>query len=149
MDEGEFEVCIELIDDYKFRATFCSPKIQDLVLDEPKPLGSGEYPNAGKLLAAAIGNCLCASLAFCLRKAKAEVKSLTGRVYTTMERNAKGRLRLTRIRVEIIPEVDSFEKLKHCADIFEDFCIVTQSVKNGIPIEVKFKASSDEGKNTH
>ena len=40
-------------------------------MDEPEPMGENSGPNAGKVLAAAIGNCLTASLLFCLQKAMA------------------------------------------------------------------------------
>ncbi|MCQ5375276.1 MAG: OsmC family protein, partial [Methanomassiliicoccales archaeon] len=136
VQETEFLLSVELIENYKFRVRFGSNKIADIIVDEPEPLGSGSYPNAGKLLAAAVGSCLCASLAFCLRKAKAELKSMAAEVRTTVKRNDKGRLRVTEINVKIAPEVNSESKLRRCVDIFEDFCIVSQSVKNGIPIRV-------------
>ncbi|MDH7508482.1 MAG: OsmC family protein [Methanomassiliicoccales archaeon] len=149
MQETEFALSIELIENYKFRVRFGSEKIADVIVDEPEPLGSGHYPNAGKLLAAAVGSCLCASLAFCLRKSRAELKSMAAEVRTTVKRNEKGRLRLTEIDVKITPEVDSEPKLRRCAEIFEDFCIVSQSVRNGIPIKVHIDPLLDHEGNAH
>jgi len=40
-------------------------------MDEPEPMGGNSGPNACKVLAATIGNCLTASLLFCLQKAMA------------------------------------------------------------------------------
>jgi uncharacterized OsmC-like protein len=122
---------------YKFRISFNSDKIGDIYTDEPEPVGEGEYPNAGKLLAAAVGNCLCASLVFCMEKSRAEVPSICAEVATTMERNEKGRLRLTHMDVKIFPQVSDQAKYERCRDIFEDFCIVTQSVRQGIPVDVE------------
>jgi organic hydroperoxide reductase OsmC/OhrA len=137
MDNSAFltRMCRE--ERYKFRISFNSDKIGDIYTDEPEPVGEGEYPNAGKLLAAAVGNCLCASLVFCMEKSHAEVPSICAEVATTMERNEKGRLRLTHMDVKIFPQVSDQAKYERCRDIFEDFCIVTQSVRQGIPVDVE------------
>jgi len=137
MEEGDFLTKIELVEDYKFRINFNNVKQGDLMMDEPKPLGSGDYPNAGKLLAAAVGNCLCASLTFCVRRHHAEVESLTAEVSTSLSRNEKGRLRITHMSVKLHPVVSDPKKLEACRDLFEDFCIVTESVREGIPVDVE------------
>ena len=139
MKEGEFKTGIELIENYKFRVDFNSETIDDIFVDEPEPLGSGEYPNAGKLLAAAVGSCLCSSLAFCLRRSKVNVPSLTAEVHAVLLRNERGRLRVTSIAVTIRPKVDDLEGMERCKGIFEDFCIVTQSIRQGIDVSVEVK----------
>ncbi len=137
MQEGRFRTDVELVEDYRFRVDFNSDMIEDVFLDEPPPLGSGEYPNAGKLIAAAVGNCLCASLAFCLRKSRMDLRSIRAEVHTIVERNERGRLRLTKMKVLIYPEIEDGTKLRRCADIFQDFCIATESVRQGIEVEVE------------
>jgi uncharacterized OsmC-like protein len=136
MEEGDFLTRIELVEDYKFKIDFNNVKEGVLMMDEPQPLGGGDYPNAGKFLAAAVGNCLCASLTYCLRRHRAEVISLTAEVSTTLSRNENGRLRITHISVELHPVVSEHKKLDACKEMFEEFCIVTQSVKAGIPVDV-------------
>lgn len=145
IEEGEFKTKVELVEGYRFRIHFDNEKESDFYMDEPKPLGSGDYPNAGKFLAAAVGNCLCASLTYCVRRQHAEVFSLNAEVYTTLARNERGRLRLTKIIVKLHPEVSDQVMLERCKDIFEDFCIVTESVRNGIPVDVTIE-QSDLGK---
>jgi uncharacterized OsmC-like protein len=140
MDAGEFKTRIELVENYRLRVSFNSDKIDDVFVDEPEPLGSGEYPNAGRLLAAAVGSCLCASLAFCLRKSKANVSSISAEVFTTLERNERGRLRVTSMTVNLRPDVDDAAKLERCKGIFEDFCIVTQSVRQGMDVKIEIKS---------
>jgi uncharacterized OsmC-like protein len=137
MEDGEFITRMCRVEHYKFRISFNSDKIEDIMVDEPAPLGSGEHPNAGKLLAAAVGNCLCASMVFCMERARSEVPRICAEVSTTIERNEKGRLRITHMAVKMFPQVEDDEKLKRCRSIFEDFCIVTQSVRKGIPVDVE------------
>ena len=140
MEEGEFKVHIESIDSYKFKVKFGKEGLPELIMDEPSPLGKGEHPNAGLLLAAAVGNCLCASLTYCLTRARAEVKGMSADVFTTLGRNERGRLRITSIRIQLHPELDDPRKLERCREIFEDFCIVTQSVREGIPVQVEVES---------
>ena len=100
------------------------------------------------MLGAAVGNCLAASLAFCLRKARIEVRDLTARVTTHVERNEKGRFRISGIDVELAPELaagpaPSFDR---CEGLFEDFCTVTASVRRGIPVSVTLREPAGVGK---
>jgi uncharacterized OsmC-like protein len=135
MEEETFKVSLDLVQGYRFRIDMDGK--QEIFMDEPKPLGSGDYPNAGKFLAAAVGNCLCESLAFCVRRTHTEMLSLRAEVFSRMERNDHGRLRITHIKVSLYPELSDPSKLKLCQEIFEDFCIVSQSVKSGIPMDVE------------
>jgi hypothetical protein len=57
-----FEVRLNRIAGYQFRADFGDDGIPSLVVDEPAPLGGGTGPNPARLLATAVGNCLSSSL---------------------------------------------------------------------------------------
>lgn len=137
MEEGEFLTRLRRVEDYKFRISFNKDQIEDIMVDEPEPLGSGMYPNAGKLLAAAVGNCLCASLVFCIGRSRAEMTDITAEVAATLERNERGRLRITKMTVRLFPQMVDDMKFDRCRQLFEDFCIVTQSVREGISIDVQ------------
>lgn len=132
----EFLTDLELVHDYQFRISFDDEGLKDIYIDEPKPEGSGEYPNATRYLSAAVGNCLCASLLFCLRKARSEPISIKARVRTTLGRNEKGRLRVHSMHVTLLPEVDDLAKLERCLPLFQDFCTVSAAVREGIDIVV-------------
>jgi uncharacterized OsmC-like protein len=136
MEEGEFHTRVCRVEEYKFRVSF-NNKIEDIYTDEPEPLGKGEYPNAGKLLAAAVGNCLCASLVFCMEKSHAEVPSISAEVSAKLERNEHGRFRITHMSVNMFPQFEDTARFDRCRQVFEDFCIVTQSVRAGIPVDVQ------------
>jgi organic hydroperoxide reductase OsmC/OhrA len=56
-------------------------------------------------------------------------------------RNENKRLRVGKVEVVIDPGLPAAERDKaaRCLEIFEDFCIVTQSVRDGIDITVSVK----------
>ena len=137
-------VTVSLAHDYEFMAAFDDlPEADPLVLDEPPPLGEGREPNAVALLAAAVGNCLAASLLFCLRRSRAEVQDITAHVKTHVARTDAGRFRVSAIEVELSPTVGNEDagRLGRCQDLFEDFCTVTASIRSGIPVDVKVRAN--------
>jgi len=137
--DTEFTVNLEQIKDYKFTVTFDKETLQRLTMDEPPPIGAGEGPNSSRLLASAIGHCLSASLLFCLQKSRIELKHVSTQVHTTLGRNEAGRWRVHNIRVNVNAEplkAEDRERMKRCLEMFEDFCIVTQSVRKGIDVKV-------------
>jgi uncharacterized OsmC-like protein len=142
--EGTFEVTLSRQDKYQFDVDFQDGSGAILRMDEPEPMGDGVGPNASRVAAAAIGNCLSASLLFCLSKARIDVADVTTRVTGKVERNERGRLRLSGLSVRIEPNVGDVppRKLQRCLDIFEDFCLVTASVREGLDVSVEVGTSS-------
>jgi organic hydroperoxide reductase OsmC/OhrA len=141
-DERTYHVTVSLKHGYEFVATFPSvDRAPAVVFDEPEPLGSNHAPNAAAVLGAAVGDCLAASLAFCLRRARVVVDDLSVDVATHIVRNENGRFRIGSIDVELGPEIGAADlsRLERCEELFEDFCIVTQSVRQGIPVNVKVR----------
>ncbi len=136
MPDMEFTLKLTRQQDYQFNVQFDLAGVPDLQLDEPVPLGAGAGPNASRLLAASVANCLSASLLFCLGKFKQDPQGVTAHVVGKMVRNEQGRLRVGGFAVEIQLE-QTVERLEHCAAQFEDFCVVTDSVRNGIPVSVR------------
>jgi organic hydroperoxide reductase OsmC/OhrA len=136
MPDMEFTLQLSRQQDYRFSVEFDLAGVPELQLDEPLPLGAGAGPNASRLLAAAVANCLSASLLFCLGKFKQEPGKITASVKGHMVRNAQGRLRVGGFDVDIRLG-QSVERLAHCAEQFEDFCVVTDSVRHGIPVNVR------------
>jgi organic hydroperoxide reductase OsmC/OhrA len=147
MAEGERSVSMVLEHDYQFLVDFNEPGLLPLLVDEPEPLGDGAGPGATRLLAAAVGNCLSASLLFCLRRARIDVEAMRTSVSGSVERNEKGRLRMHGMTVRIEPTVpeDQRARMRRCLELFEDFCVVTQSVREGINVEVEVEVDVDVG----
>ncbi|MHB1301732.1 MAG: OsmC family protein [Burkholderiales bacterium] len=131
--EGGFSVTLDQEEDYRFRVDFGN---SELIVDEPPPLGAGTGPNASRMLAASVANCLSASLIFCLKKFRQDVKGVKTTASGTLIRNEKGRLRVGEIEVVIRLE-SNYEHLDRCLAQFEDFCVVTASVRAGIPVRVR------------
>lgn len=143
-EDRDFTVDLELAGDYRIGASFDQQGAADLLMDEPPPLGEGTGPNAARVLGAAVGDCLAASLLFCLRRSRVEVISLRGQVRGRVERNEKGRFRIAELAVRLEPVVapEQADRMERCLELFEDFCIVTASVRQGIDVKVDVVAAT-------
>lgn len=142
-DAPTFALTLERRERFQFDVDFGEPSWPKLRLDEPAPLGDGTAPNASRVLGAAIGNCLAASLLFCLEKSRVPVSGLTAEVRGELVRSAKGRLRIGAVDVVLHPTLDGVppERMARCLELFEDFCVVTQSVRDGIDVRVSVEPS--------
>lgn len=138
-DPNLFSVELEQQEGFEFRVSFDWPGVDELLLDEPEPLGRRRGPNAARLVAAAVANCLSASLVFCLRsKFRQNPGPVRAMATGRLERNDKGRYRIAGIDVTVSLS-EKFGDLPHqerCLEQFEDFCVVTQSIRAGIPVNV-------------
>ena len=144
--EHEFAVTLTWQQGYAFSVDFENDDIPELRTDEPAPLGEGAGPNPARLLAAAVGNCLSASLKFCLERARLDVHDLRTRVQGTMVRNERGRMRIASLRVRLEPTLEAkhLDRIGRCLEVFEDFCIVGQSVRQGIDLTVEVEPVATE-----
>ncbi len=140
VQQSEFKIELELIDKLQFNVKFDLPDAADLLMDEPPVFGgSGLGPNAARAIAAGVSNCLSASLAFCLRKAKSDLRGMRAVTTGTIGRE-DGLLRLQKIEVKIYPKLgstDDLDKLERCKGLFEKYCIVTESIRKGLPVNVE------------
>lgn len=133
------------MDGFEFRVRFDESGWPELVVDEPAPLGHGRGPNPSRLLAASIGNCLAASLLFCMQKADIAVLGLEADVHVELVRNERRRLRIGKVKVHLRPHLNADEaKIAACLGAFEDYCVVTQSVREGLDVQVDVQAVADD-----
>ena len=137
-DPQRIRLTLEQEDDYAFRIRFDETTIADLMTDEPAPLGKGEGPNPTRLLAAAVANCLSASLLFALRKFKNTPGKLVTHATAELARNEQGRLRVEHIHADIrLAEAGAAHaSLERILGQFENFCVVTESVRHGVDVSV-------------
>ena len=146
-DTQTFSIELEQREGFEFGVRFDWPGMSQLVLDEPEPLGKRKGPNAARLVGAAVANCLAASLVFCLRnKFRQNPGPVRARATGRLERNDKGRYRIAGIDV-VLSLSEKFGDMPHqerCLEQFEDFCIVTESIRRGIPVTVSVRDAAGE-----
>ncbi len=146
---SEVRVAVTQVGDYAFRVEFEGTQLEALITDEPSPLGHDEGPNPSRLLLAAIGNCMAASLLFALRKFRNQPGPIVATIRATPERNAAGRWRIPKAEVELrlAEPAASHVQMDRILSQFEEFCIVTQSVREGVAVSARVVDA--EGRQLH
>ena len=141
---SQFEISIDQIDAFEFRVKFDKEHHAPMTMDEAAPLGKDSAPNAARMLAAAIGNCLSASLLFASKRPGLVLGPIHTDVRVEIVKNENRRLRIGKISVVIDAGLkpEDMEKARAVVQVFEDFCTVTASVRQGIPIEASIKGLS-------
>jgi organic hydroperoxide reductase OsmC/OhrA len=137
-DTEEFSLTLTQESDYVFRIEFADTAIPALLTDESPPLGGDIGPNPSRMLVAAVANCLCASLLFALRKYKNTPGTIVTHARARLERNAQRRLRIAHVDVAIgLPGAAAeYAQIERLLQQFENFCVVTESVRAGVPVDV-------------
>ena len=126
--------------DLHFKASVRS--FDDFNIDEPASFhGTDLGPSAVEYLLVGIGGCLGTTFIYCLQKKNIELNEckvlIDGKLSHT---NPKKRLRLVNVDVEMkfsVKETTSKEIINICVKDFRENCIVTNSIANGLPINVK------------
>jgi uncharacterized OsmC-like protein len=138
MSAKSISVVLKHQKDYRFKVWF-DDAMPVLISDEPEPLGSGTGPSPVQMLCGAVGNCLSDSLLFAFRKFKQAPDPLQCVVTAEVGRNSENRLRILSIKARLDLGVpgNSLNQVDHVLGQFEEFCTVTQSVGQGVPITVE------------
>lgn len=134
-----FTIELEQLDRFEFNVRFDLPEARELTTDEPAPLGQGKGPNPARLVAAAAANCLGASLLYCVAKDQPPAGSLRATAHCDLQRIKGGRLRIgaMQVRLELSDQLSDAARVARCLNLFEDFCVVTASLRQGFPIGVE------------
>lgn len=136
--EKTIEVRLSQQQDYQLRVSF-GDGIAELTADEPPPLGGNAGPSPVHLLASAVGSCLSDSLLFALRKFRQAPEPMSCVVRADVGRNAERRVRVLGMTATLTLGVPA-SQLQHLDRVlaqFEEYCTVTQSVRQGIPVTVR------------
>jgi uncharacterized OsmC-like protein len=125
--------------DYEFRIRFEETAIAELATDESPPIGHDKGPSPTRLLGSAIGTCLSSSLLFAMRKYKNAPGRIVARVRVDTARNERGRLRVAKIAadIDLHEAAADYQNIERLLAQFEDFCTITESVRHGIPVDVR------------
>ncbi|TIC86882.1 OsmC family protein [Crenobacter intestini] len=134
---ADFTLNFTQLERYRFSNLF-GGGVPELFTDEPPPLGEDSGPSPSQLLVAATANCLAASLLFAFGKFKQDVTPLSGEASCVIGRNEDRRLRVESIAVtlQLGRPAATLEHVERVLSTFEDYCTVTQSVRQGIRVEV-------------
>lgn len=138
MSDKTIQVELQQQHDYRFDIVF-GGDVPVITSDEPAPLGTGLGPSPVQLLSAAVGNCLSDSLLFALRKFKQAPEPISCQITSEVGRNADNRLRVLKMTAVMRLGVPAAQlaHLDRVLESFEQYCTVTQSVGQGIPIEIQ------------
>ena len=144
--EGSFTIQLDHLDGYGFKVGFGQDGVDDLHMDAGAPLGKGAGPNASSLLAAAVGNCLSASLLYGIAKKEAPSGGMETAVTCTVARNDHERLRIESMDVciTVSGEIEQLVRSKGCVGSFEDFSTAAASVRQGIPVHLEIVSTGGE-----
>lgn len=137
-EAGRFTIQLDQQEGFLINVAFDWKRAADLLMDEPPPLGEQQGPNASRLLAAAAANCLSASLLYCVFKEEPPEHCLKAEATCIMVRNERKRLRIGALEIRLIVAdvVKESPRFARCKDLFEDFCVVSASIRQGIPMRV-------------
>jgi uncharacterized OsmC-like protein len=138
MSDSPTHIRLNQKQNYQFDIRF-GEGIPGILGDEPAPLGTGLGPSPVQLLAAAVGNCLSASIFFTFKKFKQSPEPISCDVYAEIGRNVEARLRVLGIKAVLTLGVPaaSLAHLDRVLEQFEAYCTVTQSVGLGIPVRIE------------
>jgi uncharacterized OsmC-like protein len=137
-DDG-IRIVLEQEGPYAFKVNFEGTDLDALHTDESAPLGAGGGPNPSAMLLTSVANCLSASLVFALRKFRNDPAPIRAEIVARRERNAEGRWRIPHadVTIRLADKAADLEHFDRVLAQFEQFCIVTQSVREGVSVDVK------------
>lgn len=137
-DETRVKIELSRIRDLIFKIMI-GEDLASILVDETNEGDEREGVKPSHLLAAAVMGCLSSSFLFCIGKKDLDVDDLSGTATVTTGRDDDGYLRVTGIEVSLKPETtdpDTLKRIKACKKFFEQYCVVTESVRQGIPVSV-------------
>lgn len=141
-------VDIKLEKDLIFKCNLGFKKLQEIYIDETLEEKDDMWgPDAARLLGMALLGCLSASFIFCLTKRNLTLDDLEASAEISFKTIEKGYTRIKQIDVNLKPKTDDASTLKRINQciremkngkmLFEENCIITASVREGITVNVE------------
>jgi putative redox protein len=114
----------------------------NIQLDEPESFhGTDIGPSPVEYYLIGIGGCLGSTFTYCLQKQKVEIDSLEVVVDGQLKHASPNMsLQLINIEVELLITVKDgqpSDKIEQCVKTFQDYCVVSNSITQGVPLDVK------------
>ena len=139
-EENIINVALEMEDYMIFKCNMGAIDLNQCYIDETnKEEEEMVGPNPSRLLGVAVMGCLSASFTFCMKKRDFTINDLNAEAEVHVARNDKGFWRVKKIDVKINPKIegeDARKRAGQCLKMFEQYCIVTQAVRDGIEVNV-------------
>ncbi|MBD3253881.1 MAG: hypothetical protein GF383_02255 [Candidatus Lokiarchaeota archaeon] len=139
-EEMTTKVGIKLKEEMIFKCELGEMKVEDCYIDEEHKKEAEMWgPNPSRMLGMAVLGCLSASFIFCLKKRDLSLDDLKADAVVHIGRNKKGFWRVQKIDVDIKCKIDDPEARKRadqCRKMFQNYCLVTEAVREGIDVEV-------------
>ncbi|MHC1566624.1 MAG: OsmC family protein [Candidatus Syntropharchaeales archaeon] len=133
-EEIEIGVITKWIEGMEVEVNF--KKIPPLKIDEPPSFhGKGKGPSPLEVFLSSIGACTAATFAYISRKMGMEMEKINADVRGIASKE-KGVWRIKKIEIRMNVLGSGVED---CFDEFQKYCAITESVKNGIPVELKLE----------
>ncbi|MBN2150844.1 MAG: OsmC family protein [Candidatus Lokiarchaeota archaeon] len=117
-----------------------------LQLDEPESFhGADTGPSSAEYFGVSIGGCLGTSFAYCAKHVDIQLKAMKVTVDVELHHEGandgggRGPLRIVGIKASISVELQDdgdADVLDLCIESFKKYCVVTQSVMMGIPVDI-------------
>ena len=114
----------------------------DIHIDEPESFhGKNLGPSPIEYFLIGIGGCISSTYMYCLQKNKVEIEKLEVIVDGQLKHTGlKLNLKLVDINVELLiiyKMGQSYEKIDLCEKIFQEYCLLSDFITNGAPLNVK------------
>lgn len=124
---------------YSFDVHFSSATPAHIATDAAPPLGQGEGPDSGMLLAASVANCLAGSMSFMLNKYKnvAVQVGATAQAHASSTPEHGQRISAISVDLRLGAPASTYRLLDRALAQYEDLCVVTKSVRAAIPVHIR------------
>ncbi len=134
-----FEAELNWVKNFLFEVTVNGfPKF---FMDELDPVGEDSAPNPADYLLVSVGGCVASSFIYSALKFSIPIKVLRVKVRGKYTRK-KGMVRIGEINVELQVDVadgNTAENLEPCLNVFRKYCVISESLREGIPINIFLK----------
>ena len=133
----------------KLHFTATARHFKDIHVDEPESFhGTDLGPSSIEYILIGIGGCLGSTLVYCLNRNNVDIDNLEIIVDGTLKHIGREKhLRLIDIKVNLYLTTrnnESSEKIDLCIRIFKEHCVVTDSIREGIPIKVEVQQNKEK-----
>ncbi|MHA1607454.1 MAG: OsmC family protein [Candidatus Freyarchaeota archaeon] len=140
-----FEVDLRWLRDFLFEVKVAD--FSEFYMDELEPEGHDSAPNPADYLLVSIGGCTASSFVYAARKFGVPIEKVNVKVRGRYVRK-KGMVRIGLVDVEVeafhssMSEED-LENLEWCIKVFRKYCVISESLREGLPIHVTLKVNGE------